>query len=96
MKVEFHPEADVEFQHAIDYYEVRKPGLGTEFYLEVRSALGRIEQFPEAWPAVERTVRRCLVNRFPYAVLYTIEEDGIFILAVMHTRRDPDYWKHRA
>lgn len=95
MRVTFHPEADEEFQKAIDYYEERQPGLGTEFYLEVRSALGRIGRFPNAWPAVEGDVRRCLVNRFPYGVLYSVEDDEIFILAVMHSRRDPDYWKHR-
>ena len=40
-------------------------------------------------------VRRCLVHRFPYGVLYSVEPEGISILAVMHLRRDPDYWKQR-
>jgi hypothetical protein len=44
---------------------------------------------------MEEDVRRCLVNRFPYGVLYSIESTEIFILAVMHLRRDPDYWKKR-
>jgi threonine/homoserine efflux transporter RhtA len=40
-------------------------------------------------------VRRCLVNRFPFGVLYSLETTGVFILAVMHNRRRPDYWKSR-
>jgi hypothetical protein len=40
-------------------------------------------------------VRHCLVHRFPYGVLYSVESEGIFILAVMHLRRDPDYWRFR-
>jgi len=47
------------------------------------------------WPGLEDDIRRCLTNRFPYGVLYSIEANEIFILAVMHMHRDPDYWKHR-
>jgi len=91
----FHPEADEEFQEAIQYYEGCEPGLGADFYSEVCSALGRISQFPQAWPVLDGEVRRGLVNRFPYGVLYSIEEDGIFVLAVMLLRRDPEYWRRR-
>jgi len=45
--------------------------------------------------AFDGDIRRCLTNRFPYGILYSIESDRIFILAVMHLHRDPDYWKHR-
>jgi plasmid stabilization system protein ParE len=96
VKLTFHPEADDEFQEAVDYYEERREELGRDFYLEVRSTLQRIQQFPNTWPVLDRDIRRCLVNRFPYGVLYSVEEDGIFIVAVMHLRRDPDYWKHRS
>jgi len=44
---------------------------------------------------LEDDVRRCLTHRFPYGVLYSIEPSTIYILAVMHLHRDPDYWKHR-
>jgi hypothetical protein len=54
-----------------------------------------VADYPFMWPEVDVEVRRCLVHRFPYGVLYSIEPDGIFILAVMHLNRDPDYWKHR-
>ena len=91
----FHPEADDEFCEAIDYYEVCQAGLGQDFYTEVNSAIGRIRDLPEAWPVFDGDVRRCLTYRFPYGVLYSIEEDGIFVLAVMHLKRSPDYWKHR-
>lgn len=95
MSLTFHPEADEEFQAAVDFYNERRDELGIDFYTEVRLTLERIQQFPKTWPVLEREIRRCLVNRFPYGVLYSVEEDGIFIVAVMHLRRDPDYWKHR-
>jgi len=91
----FHPEAEAEFNGAIDYYEARESGLGYDFALEVYSAIQRIIAYPRAWPVLEGDVRRCQTHRFPYGVLYAVEESRIFIVAVMHLRREPDYWKPR-
>jgi len=95
MTFSFHPEADAEFREAIEYYETCQGGLGEDFYFEIHSTIDRILSLPEAWPVLEGDIRRCLVHRFPYGVLYCIEAEAIFILAVMHLRRDPDYWKRR-
>ena len=95
MTFSFHPEAESEFHEAIDYYEDCEPGLGYDFSIEVFATIQNIVDYPSAWPVIEEGVRRCLVNRFPYGVLYSIEQDEIFILAVMHLRRHPDYWKNR-
>jgi plasmid stabilization system protein ParE len=95
MTFSFHPEAEEEFRAAIDYYEDREPGLGYDFFLEVFTAIQNIITHPHAWPVVEEDVRRCLVNRFPFGVLYSIEPTNIFVLAIMHHRRRPEYWKHR-
>jgi plasmid stabilization system protein ParE len=91
----FHPEAEEEFIAAIDYYEDREAGLGYDFSTEAFTAIQNIVGYPDAWPIIDEDVRRCLVNRFPYSVLYSIEQNKVFILAIMHLRRHPDYWKHR-
>ena len=95
MTFSFHPEAKAEFNEAIEYYEDCEPGLGYDFSIEVHSAIRNIVNYPTAWKIIEDEVRGCLVNRFPYSILYSIEQKGIFILAVMHKRRHPDYWKKR-
>lgn len=95
MTFDFHPEAETEFLEAIEYYEGCEPGLGGDFALEVQSSVSNILSYPNAWPILEEDVRRCLTNRFPFGVIYSIETDRIFILAVMHLHRHPDYWKHR-
>lgn len=61
----------------------------------VYSTIEQIVACPEAWVILEEEVRKCLTRRFPYGVLYTKEPEGIFILAVMHLHRDPDYWKNK-
>lgn len=95
MKSAFHPEAREEFLAAVDYYNESVSGLGAEFAAEVQASVGLIEAFPNTWPEVEFEIRRCLVNRFPFALLYAVEKDLAMIYAVMHTKRDPDYWKDR-
>jgi len=47
------------------------------------------------WRKFDEDVRRCLTRVFPYAILYTIEEDYILIVAVAHFSREPGYWKYR-
>lgn len=95
MTVVFHPAAEAEFDKAIDYYEEREPGLGRDFAVEVHTAVQRALTYPKAWPVLEHEVRRALVQRFPYGVLYVEEPHGIFVLAVMNLHREPGYWKPR-
>ncbi len=95
MSFSFHPEAEKEFNKAIDYYEDIEPGLGYDFALEVYSSINRSVDFPKAWAILEGDVRRSLVRRFPFGILYSEEKDGIFIVAVMHLHREPGYWKCR-
>jgi len=95
MTFAFHPEAETEFNEAIEYYENNEPGLGYDFSMEVHAAIQNIVNYPTAWPILEDNIRRCLVKRFPFGVIYSLEQDEIFILAVMHLRRHPDYWKSR-
>ena len=91
----FHPEAEAEFLQAIEYYEDCAEGLGYDFSVEVCSATQRVTSHPKAWPMIRSEVRRCLVSRFPFGVLYAIHKDEVFIVAVMHLHRSPDYWTHR-
>jgi len=95
VKYAFHPEAEAEFVQAIEYYEECETGLGYDFAVEVYSAIERTMAYRKAWPIIEEDIRRSLVRRFPYGILYAEEDYELFIVAVMHLHREPDYWKHR-
>jgi len=95
MTFSFHPDAEAEFYGAIDYYERCETGLGYDFSVEVYFTIQNILNSPMAWPILGKGIRRCLTNRFPYGVIYSIEPKEIFVLAVMHLHRHPDYWKQR-
>lgn len=95
MNFSFHPDAEAEFFEAIDYYESCEQGLGYDFSIEIHSTIQYIINYPSAWPPFSGDIRRCLVNRFPYGVIYSIEGNDIFILAIMNLHREPNYWKER-
>ncbi|MFK5881035.1 MAG: type II toxin-antitoxin system RelE/ParE family toxin [Sulfurospirillum sp.] len=91
----FHPEAEKEFNATIDYYEECKTGLGLEFANEVYRTIQRILKFPTAWQKFDNEIRRCLINRFPFGIIYYQKDNEIIILAVMQLKRKPNYWKDR-
>lgn len=95
MTFSFHPEAQAEFERAVDYYEASESGLGWDFSLEVHAAIQNILDFPEAWPGLEGNIRRCQTSRFPFGVVYAAEPTHVLVLAVMHLHRRPGYWKER-
>jgi hypothetical protein len=66
LKFLFHPRAVGEFDEIVRYYEGCQTGLGLEFAEEVLATIERLRAYPEAWSALSRNTRRCLVNRFPY------------------------------
>lgn len=91
----FHPEALNEYAQAVQYYAQQRTELGQAFIDAIEDAVYRIRENPPRYIAIEGDVRRCMVRRFPYGVLYTIEPDYILILAVMHCSREPGYWQNR-
>ena len=95
MRSEFGEEARNEFLAAIDWYEDARPGLGAEFEAEVEDAISTVEDNPWFYAEIASGVRRCLVSRFPYALMYCVESDRVIILAVMHASRRPGYWRTR-
>lgn len=95
MKYQFHPEAEIEFNEYIDYYENIQENLGLEFAKEVYKAIQRVLNFPNAWQKLDNNLRRCLLNRFPFGIIYYQEKDKIVILAIMSLKRKPNYWKNR-
>lgn len=95
MNYDFHPEARLEYREAAAFYESRREGLGAAFAIEVEATIARILEAPDRWRVIEQDVRRCLTHTFPYGILYTIEQDSILIVSVMHLRRKPGYWRDR-
>jgi plasmid stabilization system protein ParE len=96
LRILFRPIADKELDDAMAWYESKKAGLGAELKEAVDHALKRIAENPGRFRRVRGEVRRALLRRFPYAIHFLPEPQAIVVLAVFHTRRDPQHLEGRA
>jgi plasmid stabilization system protein ParE len=88
--------AEEELAAALDWYEARARGTGTRLLAQVRAALDVMADGFDGSPHPEvGGVRRLLLTRFPYAVVFVAEGDHVEVLAFEHLRRRPGYWKQR-
>jgi len=89
------PEAELDVEEAAFWYDDRQSGLGDRFTAKLNQLLPRIAEYPFQFPEIGRDVRRGLLERFPYAVYFTVSEDTVTVIAVFHQQRHPDRWKLR-
>ena len=91
-----HRQADAELDEAIAYYEGRQRGLGRDLLAEFEKGLARIQRDPQICPPYKDTrFRTCRLRRFPYLVFCLERQMDIWVAAVAHGRRKPDYWRGR-
>ncbi|MFB2892050.1 type II toxin-antitoxin system RelE/ParE family toxin [Aerosakkonemataceae cyanobacterium BLCC-F50] len=91
-----HTEARKELDAAIAYYEAQTAGLGLDLLSEVEKVIRKIQQNPNlGTPHKIEGIRRYAIQRFPYQIFYTELEEVIWIIAIAHGKRKPNYWKQR-
>ena len=95
MRVVFSPEARDDFEDAARYYDAQRPGLGDELRRELSNVLPKLRNATLNFPALRGDIRRLMLERFPYKLLYSVESDYVYVIAVAHRRRSPDYWINR-
>ena len=97
MDIEFLKLAQLELDDAFGYYESELQGLGYKFLLEVKNSIKRILSYPKSYQEIGQYSRRCLVQKFPYGIIYQCKKESslILIVAIAHLHRKPDYWLSR-
>ncbi len=95
MICEFHSEAEQEFVEAAAYYERNVTDLGERFGSEVHHAIERLLEYPELGFPIDADLRRLMLTRFPYFLIYSFTTDLLWVVAVAHARRRPGYWRSR-
>lgn len=93
--ISFHESAESELNEAADYYESQVKGLGIAFLAEVERSTKLIQQHPESFLRILKVVRRKILRRFPYSIMYSFVTDSIRILAIANQKRRPFYWRSR-
>ena len=96
MEFFWHPDAVAEAGAAANFYHNKQPELARRFINHLDEALNRIAIKPAIYREVEPGIRKIKMKTFPYAVIYRTKDAKIEIIAVMHIRQRPGYWKDRA
>jgi len=81
--------AELDITDALDWYEEQKVGLAAELFEEIDKAFKIIEREPELFQLRYKNIRIVFTERFPYGIHYTIEDDKVFVHAVMKTSKKP-------
>ena len=95
MTVLFLEPARQELDDAFSWYEDQRAGLGRDFLDEMDRAVKRVIKYPSSCAEICPGIRRCLVGRFPYGLIYCVDGDQTVILALGHLHREPRYWTDR-
>lgn len=95
MHVEFIEPASIELDDAIEYYNLQSTGLGEKFLDEVLETIELISHFPQLWSQSTENTRKAVLRKYPFNLIYSLFEDKIYIIAVAHQNREPEYWIDR-
>ncbi len=89
------PFAEIDMEVAQEWYNVQKDNLGDEFIAELEKVLSNIISNPFQFPLKQRGIHKSVINRFPFTVFFTVQNDVIIVFAVFHNSRNPLVWKSR-
>lgn len=95
MKLEFHPEAELELIEAALNYELEVPGLSERFGAEVRRAIDLLLDQPDLGHRIDPDLRQLVLRRFPFTLIYNASPEVLYVISVAHDKRRPGYWRSR-
>ncbi len=87
--------AILELERAVDHYELVSPRIAKAFLDEYFRVLDQLRAFPKSAPVLSLPVRKMVLPKYPYSILYYIKDEHIVIVSVMAQKQHPDQWKAR-
>ncbi|PKP11440.1 MAG: addiction module toxin RelE [Bacteroidetes bacterium HGW-Bacteroidetes-4] len=89
------PKAEQDAKDAALWYNNKREDLGNEFLLAIEAQINAIHRNPNQFQIIYNSIRRALIARFPYGIFFIVEKNTIYVLAILHTFRNPQNWKNR-
>lgn len=94
-KLKIKEEAFGDLSDAYQFYEGERPGLGEDFLSVLESMFLKIQEHPHRYPAKYQDKRIAVVRKYPFVIIYELEEEVITVYSVFHTSRNPEIWGKR-
>ena len=82
--VDFHEDADAEYDQTLDWYLERSKRAALDFAEELNRAVEMIRDAPHRWASGLHDTRRFFLRRFPFALIYRELPSVIQVLALAH------------
>ena len=95
LKIKFQEHSKYDFTKAKKYYQNQEEKLYEKFKYDLQQSLNRILSFPKLYPNIDTNIRKCVLNKFPYTILYTLKDDNIYILAIANHYKNPKEYENR-
>lgn len=95
MEYIYHAEAFDEYREAVSHYKNISLNVANQFVINVEHGVALIREQPHAWSIVSKNIRRSIVKGYPYSIFFSEFNGKIYILAMAHQKRKPNYWKKR-
>ena len=95
MNIRFLSLADQEVDDAVRWYDEQTEGLSRDFLDELDRIVRLVKTYPLLATQIEPEIRRFLFARFPYSLIYGIDQETVVVVAVAHQHREPRYWADR-
>jgi len=94
--IEYLSEARVDFDESFDWYAQRSVGAAIGFVSAVDEVIDQVTADPQRFPFTHGGCQYCLLNRYPFRVVFRDEPDQLVIVAIAHAKRRPGYWHSRS
>ena len=95
MNIRFLTLADREVYDAVAWYDQQGSNVSRGFLDDLDRAVRLAKTYPLLATQIEPEIRRRLLVRYPYSLIYGIHDDTLVIIAVAHQQREPRYWAER-
>ena len=92
-EIQLSPEAESELRAAYLWYLDRDLLVAEAFKAEVTHALKSVSEAPDRWPLMTDRVRRYVLPRFPFSIVYRTHGSLVDVVAIAHQKRKPGYWR---
>jgi plasmid stabilization system protein ParE len=94
-EIRFHPAAKGEIVDALNWYLDRSHQAAERFLTALDDAIEAVGSHPVMFPLCDSVYRHVTLKRFPYSIIYRVDETEVFVVAFAHSKRRSRYWSQR-
>lgn len=91
----YHPLFATDLANACSHYDLIADTLGNRFRVNIRSIIQIVVERPESYGRIGGDFRGALVDRFPYVVVFTIDDGVPSIFGLRHIASNRSDWFDR-